>query len=69
MAEQNDATPVSEAEPVATVVWYDPNLDPLAMTPRRIVDPTAKFISGATLGTKLYALAKPASEPAGGGES
>lgn len=41
-------------EAVATVVWYDPRLDPCAMTPRRIVDPTAKFISGAALGAKLF---------------
>lgn len=45
---------------VAKVVHYDPRLDPDAMKPRRIIDGTARFMSGAALGTALYAHPAPA---------
>ncbi|GAB6842319.1 hypothetical protein HNR00_003528 [Methylorubrum rhodinum] len=60
---------VPEDEPVAEVLWYDPEAHFGEKKPHKIIDASLAFMDAAEIGTKLYARpAAPATpEPAAGG--
>ena len=54
------AAPVAQGEPVAEVIWHDPDTDIFPQRPGKIIDASIAFMDSAPIGTKLYAAPSPA---------